>query len=78
MSGLVCQEVVELASDHVDGSWRPRSAAPCSSISTRAPAASRAYIDQMRTTVALLSRLPGPRHDALPAMREAFRAHGDG
>ena len=76
MSGLVCQEVVELASDHIDGQLAPsvRSAvtehlATC--------AGCRTYVHQMRTTVALLSRLPGPRHDALPAIREAFRAHGN-
>jgi anti-sigma factor RsiW len=76
MSALVCQEVVELASDHVDEQLTPpvRNAvlahlATC--------AGCRTYIDQMRTTVALLSRLPGPGHDALPAIREAFRAHGD-
>jgi anti-sigma factor RsiW len=77
MSGLVCQEVVELASDHIDGQLAPpvRSAviehlATC--------AGCRTYIEQMQTTVTLLSRLPGPRHDELPAVREAFRARGDG
>ena len=75
MSDLVCQEVVELASDHIDGQLVPpvRSAvlehvATC--------AGCRAYLDQMRTTVALLARLPRPEHDALPAVREAFRAAG--
>ena len=76
MSGLVCQEVVELASDHIDGQLAPSVRTAVLEHLTTCGGC-RTYIDQMRTTVALLARLPGPGPDALPAIREAFRAHGD-
>ena len=75
MSGLVCQQVVELASDHIDGQLAPpASSAVDEHLATCAGC--RTYVAQLRTTVTLLSRLPGPAHDGLPAVREAFRAHG--
>ena len=74
--GLVCQDVVELASDHIDGQLAPPAeSAVVEHLATCAGC--RTYVEQLRTTVAVLSRLPGPEHDALPAVREAFRAHGN-
>ena len=76
MSSLVCQEVVELASDHIDGQLEPAvQSAVVEHVTTCVGC--RTYVEQLRTTVTVLSRLPGPRHDPLPAVREAFRAHGN-
>jgi len=71
---LSCQELVELVTDYLEGALSPgehrrfeEHVGPC--------VGCRAYLDQMRTTIRLLGRLPDgaldPRAEAL--LLDAFR-----
>jgi len=74
MSALVCQEVVELASDHLDAQLPPDTATAVDE-HLAGCAECRAHMAQVRQTVSLLARVPAQKHPgAATALRAAFRS----
>jgi len=73
--GLLCIEVVELVSDYLDGELDPRTRQRVEAHLALCPAC-RVYVEQVRTTVRALGRLPAdglPEH-AVAELETAFAA----